>query len=396
MITLLSKIFIPNYTQTSKPIVRQSYGVLCGIIGILLNLILFFLKLIAGLYSNSISIMADAFNNLSDMASSIITLIGFKISGQKPDPKHPFGHGRIEYLTGLIVSFAILIMAFELVKNSINKIFNPVPVVYSPFIIVILFLSIGVKLYMAHFNHTVSIKINSSAMKATAIDSISDSFATLIVLLATLLGSYTTISIDGYCGVAVGVLIGIAGIKSVKETISPLLGQPPDPEFVRQVEELVLSYKDIIGIHDLIVHDYGPGRVILSLHAEVLASEDFLSLHDTIDNIERKLKDTLFCMAVIHMDPIQNDDPKTILLKEQIQQIIHHISSELTIHDFRIVAGPTHTNILFDVVVPFDFTKDDSELIHLISEKIHLLSESYYPIIEIDKNFTLSQNPTHR
>jgi len=389
MTTLITKLFIKDSENTSSPIVRQNYGILFGTIGILLNLLLFVLKFFAGTISNSISITADAFNNLSDTASSIITLIGFKLSNQKPDSEHPFGHGRLEYLTGLIISFAILMMAFELIRTSFRKISNPELIELSPIIIMILLISIFVKLYMAYFYRKISIKINSTAMKATYIDSLSDSFATFVILVASLIGYYTHLPLDGYCGVAVGFLIGFAGIKTAKETLSPLLGQPPSPEFVQQVEELVLSHEDIIGIHDLIVHDYGPGRLIISLHAEVLASGNFLALHDTIDNIERILKNSLNCVAVIHMDPIQNDDPITILLKEEIKSILSSISKDLSLHDFRIVSGPTHTNILFDILVPFNFILEDQAIILTINEKIIELDPNYYPIIEIDKKLHL-------
>ena len=269
MVTLLSRIFIKNREETTDPIVRQAYGMLCGSVGILLNILLFIGKFLAGTISNSIAITADAFNNLSDAGSSIITLLGFKLAGQKPDSDHPFGHGRLEYISGLLVSVVILIMAYELIKDSVIKIFHPEALNYSPLILVILLASILVKCYMAYYNRKIGGQIDSAAMKATATDSMSDTLATTVVLIATLISHFSGFAIDGYCGVLVGLFILFAGINAAKDTISPLLGQAPDPEFVQQINDIVMSYEGVLGIHDLIVHNYGPGRVLISLHAEV-------------------------------------------------------------------------------------------------------------------------------
>lgn len=387
MITILSKLFIKNRENTKDPLVRQSYGVLCGALGIVLNLLLFAGKFLAGLLGNSIAITADAFNNLSDAGSSIITLIGFKMAGQKPDSNHPFGHGRIEYISGLLVSFIILLMAVELIKSSVVKIFHPDELTFSPVILVILCASILVKCYMACYNRKISQKIDSAAMQATATDSLSDSLATAVVLVATLISHFSGLQIDGYCGVLVGLFILYAGFNAAKDTISPLLGQAPDPAFVQQIHDIVMSYDGVIGIHDLIVHNYGPGRVLISLHAEVPADGDILTMHDMIDLIEHKLRDSLNCSAVIHMDPVSVGDEETNFLKQEVKNYLLQIDKSLTMHDFRIVKGPTHTNVIFDVVVPYRFSMTDEQLTKEVSRRIREAHPNYFAVIEVDKQY---------
>ena len=389
MVQLLARYFIKNYEQTESPSVRQSYGVLCGSVGIGFNILLFIGKFLAGLISNSIAITADAFNNLSDAGSSLITLIGFKMAGQKPDTEHPFGHGRIEYLTGLLVSRLILLMGVELIKSSVSKILHPEATECTPVVAGILIVSILVKLYMYLYNRSTGRKIDSAAMMATAADSLSDMLSTSVVLIATLIGKFTGLQIDGWCGLLVGIFILYAGFSAAKDTISPLLGQPPQKEFVEKIESIVQSYPQVLGIHDLIVHDYGPGRVMISLHAEVPASGDMLHLHDTIDNIERQLHRELHCDAVIHMDPVMNDDEETQELKKQVTCCLHELDKSLNLHDFRIVKGPTHTNIIFDILVPFKFQLSDAEISRFMEEKIHSISASYYAVINIDKDYTI-------
>lgn len=386
MVAFLAKIFIKD-NDAASPKVRRQYGVLCGAVGIALNILLFIGKFFAGAISNSISITADAFNNLSDAGSSLITLIGFKMSGQKPDINHPFGHGRIEYLSGLLVSIAIITMGVELVKTSIDKILHPEPIAFSGLIIAILLASIAVKCYMGFYNSRYGRKFDSAAMKATAADSLSDTLATTVVLIATLFAHMTNLQIDGYCGVAVGLFILYAGYTAAKETISPLLGQKAQPEFVHAIEETVMRHTEVLGIHDLIVHDYGPGRTMISLHAEVPASGNILELHDAIDNIEHELRRELKCDAVIHMDPIMNDDPATIGLKNQVIEIIHTIDSSITMHDFRIVKGPTHTNLIFDIVVPYDFRYPDAALKSMIAEAVTEIDAGYFTVIDVDKAY---------
>ena len=388
MILLLSKIFIKDRETTSSPQVRKAYGMLCGGMGIALNILLFAGKFLAGFLSNSIAITADAFNNLSDAGSSLITLVGFQMAGQKPDPHHPFGHGRIEYLSGLFVSVAILIMAIELIQSSVDKILHPQPVVFNSLTIIILLVSIAVKIYMAYYNKNIGKKIDSAAMRATATDSLSDTLATTVVLAASLTAHFTGLKIDGYCGILVGLFIFYAGYSAAKDTISPLLGQPPEPNFVKNVETIVMSYEHVQGIHDMVVHDYGPGRVMISLHAEVPADGSLLILHDMIDNIEHRLHNELHCEAVIHMDPVITDDEQTNHLKKLLADLLHNNYPEIRFHDFRMVKGPTHTNIIFDIVVPFDYKERDDVITDFLQKEIHRIDSSYFAVIQVDKAYT--------
>ncbi|MBS6203362.1 MAG: cation transporter [Firmicutes bacterium] len=385
MFQLLSKLFIKNHEDYTDPKVRQSYGILAGAVGILLNFLLFAAKALAGLLSHSIAITADAFNNLSDAGSSVITLIGFRLSGQEADSDHPYGHGRIEYLSGLVVAAIILLMGVELIKSSFSKILHPELPDFSPVIVFILTLSILVKLYMYMYNHRISVRIDSAAMKATAADSLNDCIATAAVLASSLIGHFTGVSIDGWCGLIVGIFILRAGIEAAKDTIDPLLGKAPDPAFVEHIRSIVLSHPEVLDVHDLLVHDYGPGRMMISLHAEVPAEGDFLKLHDIIDNIERELQTTLSCSAVIHMDPVLTKDSETSRLHEIVSSLAKQLDPSVSVHDLRLVKGPTHTNVIFDVAVPFQFRMDDPEIRAYFSEKIRLLDGSYFCVVNIDK-----------
>lgn len=387
MINLLVRRLVKNYEEIHRPEVRRAYGVLCGSVGIGLNLVLFAVKFLAGTWSGLISITADAFNNLSDAGSSIITLIGFKMAGQKPDPEHPFGHGRIEYLSGLFVSIAILFMAVELIRTSFRKVLHPAASESSPVLILILLFSIGIKLYMAYYNTSIGKRIQSAGMRATAVDSLSDCCATAAVLFATLFMYFTKIDIDGYCGILVGVFIFYAGCKAAGETISPLLGQKPSADLVNQIHEIVMSYDEVIGIHDLIAHDYGPGRLMISLHAEVPANGNILHLHDTIDRIEQQLGNDLNCEAVIHMDPILTDDEQTREYQDIVLQVLAKMEGGLQIHDFRIVKGPTHTNLIFDVVAPFDYALSDTALKEQIQERLQQKDPSLFAVVRVDKGY---------
>ncbi len=386
MIGLLAKMMgVEAYSANKK---RSAYGKICGGVGIFLNILLFVGKFAAGLISNSIAITADAFNNLSDAGSSLVTLIGFKLAEQKPDSDHPFGHGRIEYLAGLVVSAVILMMGFELVKDSIDKILHPSPVEFSVVVLVILVASILLKFYMAYYNFKYGKRFESSTLRATATDSLSDCVSTSVVLLATVIGHFADIQIDGFCGIAVGILIFVAGINAARETLSPLLGEAPDPEFVQQIEDIVLSYdtENIIGIHDLIVHDYGPGRRIISLHAEVPAEGDILVMHDVIDNLEMKFRCELGCLTTIHMDPVVTTDERVTELKEKCVNIVKGIGDSLSLHDFRVVFGETHTNMIFDVVIPFEFYLSDDETKKMIQGKVwEKIGKNYFVVITIDK-----------
>ena len=387
MISLLAKLFIKDYTNVTDSKVREAYGVLCGGMGIALNILLFLGKFLAGTLSGSIAITADAFNNLSDAGSSFITLIGFKLGSQKPDPEHPFGHGRMEYLSGLAVAVLIIVMAVELFKSSFDKILHPEVLECSAVIVLILIASIAVKIYMAIYNHSVGRKIQSAAMGATAKDSMSDTVATTVVLIATLVGAIWGVPIDGYCGVLVSILIFMAGFGAIKDTVGPLLGTAPEKEFVDKIEEIVMSHDIVKGMHDLVVHDYGPGRVMISLHAEVPHTEDILVIHDEIDNIEEELGDKLNCEAVIHMDPIIVDDEKVNEVKEYVCKIVCQVGEELNFHDFRMVSGNSHTNLIFDVVVPFKYRMSDEVIKKAIQEAIWVNYPRYNAVIHIDHTY---------
>lgn len=384
MISLLAKLLIKDYKNVTDAKVREAYGVLCGGMGIALNILLFLGKFLAGTVSGSIAITADAFNNLSDAGSSFITLIGFKLGSQKPDLEHPFGHGRMEYLSGLAVAVLIIVMAVELFKSSFDKILHPEVLECSAVIVLILLASIAVKIYMAIYNHNVGKKIQSAAMGATAKDSMSDTIATTVVLISTIVGAIWGIPIDGYCGVLLSILIFMAGIGAIKDTVGPLLGTAPDKEFVEKIEEIVMAHDIVKGMHDLVVHDYGPGRVMISLHAEVPHTEDILVIHDEIDNIEEELGDKLNCEAVIHMDPIIMDDEKVNEVKEYVRNIVCQVGEELNFHDFRMVSGNSHTNLIFDVVVPFKYRMSDEAIKKAIQEAIWVNYPRYNAVIHID------------
>lgn len=388
MVALLANLFIKDKEDVRNPRVRQSYGMLCGIVGIVLNLLLFAGKFLAGVLSRSVSITADAFNNLSDAASSVVTLVGFKMAGAKPDVQHPYGHGRMEYVTGFIVSGAIIVMAFELIKSSIEKIINPVPVEFNILSAGILLVSIFVKMYMAFYNRRIGRKLDSAAMYAAATDSLSDTCATAVVLAGILVGEFTGLKIDGWCGVLVGLFIFYAGVSAAKDTLDPLLGQPPSKEFVTQIEEIVLAHQEICGVHDLLVHDYGPGRCMISLHAEVPADGDILKLHEVVDDAEMQLQAELNCAAVIHMDPVVTKDTYILELKGRIERLVREIDDIITMHDFRVVPGQNHTKLIFDVVVPYEYRLSDEELKSEIKKRIdEELGENYLIVMQVDKSY---------
>ena len=388
MITFMASLFIKDSKNYKEPSVRQAYGVLSGAVGIGLNILLFFGKWLAGTISGSIAITADAFNNLSDAGSSIITLIGFRLSGQEPDPEHPFGHGRMEYISGLLVSVAILVMGFELIGSSIGKLRSPEPIESSALVFGILIASILVKLYMFFYNHSLSKKIESAAMKATSVDSLSDTVATTLVLIATLISKYTGLLLDGWFGILVGLFILYTGGSTLKETIDLLLGQPPKQEFIDEVKEIVLGHSMVHGVHDLIVHDYGPGRVMISLHAEVDVNGDIQDIHEQIDHIEHELQEKLHCSATIHMDPIVTDDKEVLAMKAKVEEMVHFLDESFSMHDFRMVRGSTRTNLIFDVEVPRKTSYTDNEIVNWLNERIHELPGSkYFAVIQIDHEY---------
>ena len=385
MISLLVKLFYGEMNMSDEKAVRRAYGTACSGAGIGFNVLLFAGKLIAGMLSGSVAIVSDAFNNLSDAGSSIISLVGFKLSNKKSDPQHPFGHGRLEYISGLCVSFLIILMGVELGKASIEKIIEPAQVKFSLLTAAILAASIIVKLYMALYNSRIGKRLNAVTMKAMAKDSLSDAVATSVVLMSMIVAKLADIAIDGYCGVIVAAFILFTGITAARDTISPLLGQKPDSEFIEEVMRIVNAHKEIIGTHDLVVHDYGPGRLMITLHAEVDANMDILVAHDAVDNIENELREKLGCSAVVHMDPIVTDDVETNATREEIKRVVSNIDSRMTIHDFRMVPGPTHTNVIFDVAVPFDTDMDDDELRKILGARIRDVDSKLNAVIEIDK-----------
>ena len=385
MTNLLTKFFIKNSDDINNPIVRKNYGTLAGAVGICCNLLLFTIKILAGLLTGAISIVADAFNNLSDAGSSIVTLIGFRMAGKPADHDHPFGHGIIEYIAGLIVSALILLMGFELLKSSVEKILNPTPLESSNISILILIISVCIKLWMGFFNRKIGKKLNASAMIATSADSFNDCVATTAVLIGFLVFKFANINLDGYMGVAVALFVMWAGYNTAKDTIEPLLGLAPDPEFVLSVKNCVLERKEILGIHDMHVHDYGPGRVYVSMHAEIPSDMDVLKAHDIIDSAEEEVSSKFKCEVSIHMDPIEVNNPLANELKLKLMEILNTIDPTLSFHDFRITNGPMRKNIIFDLLVPFDCYYDDVTLRKMIKEKFSEIDSTYFCVIHIDK-----------
>lgn len=388
MIGTLVRRFIRDSDKTEDPVVRERYGMLAGGVGLVLNLLLFAGKLIAGLISGAISITADAFNNLSDAASSVVTLIGFRLAGQDPDREHPFGHGRAEYLAGLAVSVLILLVGVELGRSSFEKILRPEEVEFSWLSAGVLACSILVKLWMGRFNRILGKRIGSPAMAAAAADSRSDAAATAAVLAGLVINGFSTLNIDGWIGLLVALFILKAGLGAMKDTLDPLLGQPPSEELVSEIEKTILSYPEITGIHDLVVHDYGPGRQMMSAHAEVDAASDLLEIHDVIDQAERELKQRFHLEAVIHMDPVAVSDPQTAALRERVGALVRTLDPAVTVHDFRVTAGPLHTNLIFDMVVPYSVKDTDRALRERVQDLVRVeMGEHYYTVIEIDRAY---------
>ena len=388
MIQLIVRTFVKNYKDVENHHVREAYGKLAGIVGIISNIILFIIKFTVGILFKSISVTADAVNNLSDAGSSIITLIGFKLSGKPADAKHPYGHARMEYITGLVVSFIIILLGVELTKTSFDKVLHPEESVFSYLTIFVLIISVLMKLWQGMFNKKVGKTIHSTAIEATAADSINDVVATSAVLLSTIIAKWTGIHFDGYMGVLVAVFILVSGVKMIGETINPLLGMAPDQEMVDHINQKIMSYDTVLGIHDLVVHNYGPQRCFASVHVEVPASQDILISHDIIDNIERDFAKDMDIHLVVHLDPIVTDDETTNLLKAQVKHIVKDISPDLSIHDFRAVIGVSHTNLIFDVCVPFSVKMSDAEITGMISRKVKEIDPTYYTVIVVDRSYT--------
>ncbi|MCI5928713.1 MAG: cation diffusion facilitator family transporter [Pseudoflavonifractor capillosus] len=388
MINLLVKTFVKDAGNVQDPQVRQRYGTLSGAVGIFLNLLLSAGKMIAGLITGSIAITADAFNNLTDAVSSVVTLVGFRMAGKQADDDHPFGHGRIEYLSGLAVSVVILLVGLELAKSSVEKIIHPEQVEFSWLSAGILIAAICVKLWMSYFNRSLSRRIGSAAMAATATDSLSDAVATSAVLLSAIIGKFTGVNIDAWAGILVALFILRAGWGAAKDTLNPLLGQSPDPELVRDIERTVLAHPQVVGIHDMIIHDYGPGRSMMSLHAEVPAGSDIMEVHDEIDAIERELKAKYHIDASIHMDPIVTGDETISKARKMVSELVREVDPAMTIHDFRMTSGPRHRNLIFDVVVPYSVKSTDDEVRREIERKIRAADPNSFAVIQIDRAYT--------
>lgn len=385
MTDLLVKLFIKNSENVKDAEVREKYGLLGSIVGIVVNIILSAAKYAIGVISKSVSITADAINNLADAASCIVTLVSFKMAARKPDKEHPFGHGRIEYIAALAVGFLVELMGYELIKSSVEKIRNPEPVEFSVPAVAVLAVSILGKVWLYLFNKKLGNRIQSPAMLAVAKDSLSDTTATLVAAVALVCSLFTQLPVDGFMGLIVSGFILMSGFGILKEAISILLGNPPEKETVDELVEYVLSFDEIIGIHDLVIHSYGASSTFATLHAEIPSDENMLKAHDTIDNIEQEVKKRLGIELVIHMDPIEINNEKVSALKERMREIVSGIDKELTIHDFRVVDGPTHTNLVFDVVVPHGFEMREDRLIGIINDKINESDNRYRCVITVDK-----------
>ena len=381
------KTFIKNYTDIEKQSVRTACGKLAGIVGIVCNLVLFTAKIIIGTLSGSVSITADAFNNLSDASSSIINLLGFKLSEKPADAEHPYGHGRYEYLSALSVAVLIILIGFELLKTSFNKIINPVSVNFSWVLTIVLILSIITKLWMAVFNKKLGKAIKSNALIATSQDSRNDVIATLAVLLAAIVSEFTNLELDGWIGMGVAVFILISGFGLIKSTIDPMLGSAPDKEFVKKIRDRIMSYEGVLGVHDLIIHDYGPCRQFASVHVEMAAEEDVLASHDVIDNIEFDFLNDMGLNMIVHYDPIVTKNELISSMRYKIQEIVKTVNPSLSIHDLRVVPGVTHTNLVFDCLADFDINMTDYELKCLISQAVKEQHPDYNCVITIDKNY---------
>ena len=388
MTKLLIKRFIKDYENTQNSDVRTAYGKFSSIVGIVCNAILFISKLIVGTLSASVSITADAVNNLSDASSSIISLLGFKLASRPADEEHPYGHGRYEYLSGLMVAVLIMVIGVELFKSSLDKVLHPSAVELSWITVGVLAFSILLKTWMALFNTKTGKMINSNTLIATAADSRNDVITTGAVLVAAILSHFVGFELDGWMGLGVAVFILYSGFGLVKDTLDPMLGKAPEDEQVEEIRQKILSYPGVLGTHDLMVHDYGPGRRMISLHAEVPASGDILEMHDLVDNIEQELSKTLGCQAVIHMDPLLTDDAQTNELRARVAALVHGIDEQATIHDFRIVTGPTHTNLIFDAVRPFDGKMTNQEMAARIREAVREMPGSYYAVVKVENPYT--------
>ena len=391
MFDFIMKAFVPGYGKKDEPQIREKSGRVSGAVGIVTNLVLFVIKLVAGFVSGSVAVMADAVNNLTDSGSSIVMLVGFKLAGKPADEKHPFGHARIEYLSGVIVSFIVLFLGLELGKTSIEKIISPEPADFSVMALAILGVSILIKLWQCFFYRSVGKTIHSDTVFATSSDSRNDVIATSVVLLGAVITKLTDLNLDGFLGLAVAVFIVVSGVKLIMETGNPLLGMAPDEELVKTIYEKILSYEGIFGIHDLTVHNYGEGKCFASVHCEVPAERDILVSHDIIDNIERDFQRDLGIHLVIHLDPIVTEDERTNKLREQVRKLLHVVYPEASLHDFRVVWGVTHSNVVFDVAVPFSLKESDQQIKDRIDQAVKTLDPDYRTVLTIDREGTVNK-----
>lgn len=392
MYKLLVKLFIKDNKNTKDPIVRAKYGSLAGNVGITVNIILFIFKIIAGIISGSIAIITDGINNLTDASSSIITLVGFKMSVKPADEDHPFGHQRIEYLTGVIVSFIILFIGIFLGIESVKKIIEPSMPNPDVFVYIILGVSIIGKLWLSIFNRKMGKAIDSTTLKATSQDSLNDAISTTVVLVVSIIChifSYVDALkyLDGITGIALAIMILVSGIKTLKETMNPLIGSMPTKEDIEKISKIVESYDGVLGIHDLVIHNYGPNKTFASIHVEVDAKVDVMISHDLMDVIERDVRENHGVDLTIHMDPVNTDDEETISVKEQVIKIVKRIDETLTIHDFRMVKGITHTNVLFDIAIPIKFKMTKTELRKYLEQEIKTINEKYLLVLQIDQMY---------
>ena len=385
MTDFIFKLFVKNYENPEKPETRRACGSVVACIGIVTNLLLGAIKLFAGIISGALSITADAVNNISDAGSQIVSLISFRISAKPADRDHPFGHARIEYVASMIVSFFVLLVGFELFRESFGKIFAPQSTNFSTLVIIILIISILLKVWLFFFGRRAAKKLKSDVIRATAADSLSDAGATLAVLVSAIIAKFTGFNTDAYMGMAVAVVIFIAGIKILNDTKNSILGSAPDPEVVENIATLTKEYPEIVGIHDLVVHNYGPGNTIVSFHAEVDGKADVFVTHDVIDNVEKRLYTDLGVQVTIHMDPIVTDDERVSALRAEVLDVVRGIDASFSIHDFRFVEGVTHTNLIFDISAPFEVKMTDAEIEAAVSEAISGINENYFAVITIDR-----------
>ena len=387
MFKILAKKFIKNNTEFNNPKVREQYGTLCSIISIVCNIVLVIFKLTMGAITHSIAIQADGLNNLSDVGSNLASLFGFKLANKHPDIEHPYGHGRIEYVAGLIIAFLILLVGFQALRDSVFKIIAPEKVTFTIVAVIILIVSILIKLWLAFFNRYASKKINSATLLAASQDSLNDVLATLATLISLILSLYTDLPVDGIMGAVVSIIVLKAGIEIFKDTVNPLLGMAPDKELIKELEEYILSYPEALGIHDLMMHDYGPGRKFLTLHVEVDCNDNIMATHDAMDRIERAVLGKYHILTTIHMDPIDSSDILTNELKEIVIGVVKEINDEYSIHDFRIVSGPTHTNLIFDVLIPSNDQIKHTILKEQINQRLKAIDPSYFTVMQIEHSF---------